>query len=62
LKGNKMTNTELEELKSDIYQTISDVYKSWHGYRPRFDYKSMTLSELEAERERLIGEFRVEAE
>ena len=57
-----MTNAQIEELKSDIYQTISDVYKSWHGYRPRFDYKSMTLPELEAERERLIGEFRVEAE
>jgi len=57
-----MTNSQLEELKSDIYQTISDVYKSWHGYRPRFDYKSMTLSELEATREDMIGEFRVEAE
>ena len=57
-----MTNSQLEKLKSDIYQTISDVYKSWHGYRPRFNYKSMTLPELESERERLIGEFRVEAD
>ena len=54
-----MTTTETEELKSEIYQMISDVYKSHHGYRPRFDYKSMTLAELEAQEERMIGEFRI---
>ena len=30
-----------------IYSDISDVYKSAHGFRPRMDWKNMSMQELE---------------
>jgi uncharacterized small protein (DUF1192 family) len=39
------------EIKADLYNIISDQFKSLHGFRPRgiYDVAAMSVEELEAE-------------
>jgi len=49
-------NTGLELARALAAETISDMYKEAHGFRPSMDFNSMTLAELEAKIDQLFGE------
>ena len=42
------------QLKSELYQFISDASKDAYGFRSRFDWTQRTVAELEAEADDLV--------
>lgn len=49
-----------EEQREELLGSISDLYKSWWGFRPNFEYRDFTIDQLAEELERISEQFYAE--